>query len=100
MSCSYSDIAMAVYDEKTMDHPFKPLIWKRFCDVIVIWIHSNKDANCYLNYLNTIDASGKIICTMETENGLEFLDFTLKLKDCYKITVDVYSKPTTPFFYN
>ena len=74
MSCSYSDIAMAVYDEKTMEHPFKPLIWKRFRDdVILLWIHSNEDANPYLDYLNTIDASGKIrfIIETETENGLK-----------------------------
>ena len=102
MSCSYSDIAMAVYDEKAMDHPFKPLIWKRFRDdVIALWIHSNEDANHYLDYLNTIDASGKIRFTMETEteNGLDFLDLRLKLKGCNKIAVDVYSKPTNSFTY-
>ena len=41
MSCSYSDIAMAGYDEKALDHPFKPLIWKHFCDdMIALWIHN------------------------------------------------------------
>ena len=30
----------------------------------------------------------------ENENGLEFLDLRLKLKDCNKVTLDVYSKPT------
>ena len=93
VTCSYSDIALAVYDEKAMDHPFKLLIWKHFCDdVIALWIHSNEDANHYLDYLNTIDASGMIRFTMETEteNGLEFLDLRLKLKGCNKITVDVY----------
>ena len=102
MSCSYSDIAMAVYDEKAMDHPFKPLIWKRFRDdVIALWIHSNEDANHYLDYLKTIDASGKIRFTMETatENELEFLALRLKLKGCNKITVDVYSKSTNSFTY-
>ena len=102
MSCSYSDIAMAVYDEKAMDHPFKPLIWKRFRDdVIALWIHSNEDANHYLDYLYTIDASGKIRFTMEieTENGLGLLDLPLKLKCCNKVTVDVYSKSTNSFTY-
>ena len=52
-----------------MDHPFKPLIWNHFRDdVIALWIHSEEDANHYLNYLNTIDVSGKIRFTMETEN--------------------------------
>ena len=102
MSCSYSDIAMAVYDEKAMDHPFKPLIWKSFRDgVIALWIHSNEYANLYLDYLYTIDASGEIRFAMETEseNGLELLEIRLKLKDCNKITVDVYSKPTNSFTY-
>ena len=92
MSCSYSDIAMAVYDEKAMDQPIKPWIWKRFRDdVIALRIPISKDANYYLHYLNTIDASGKIRFTMETEieNGLEFLDLRLKLKGCNKNTVDV-----------
>ena len=72
---------MAVYDEKAMSHPLKTLIWKRFRDdVNALWIHSEEDANHYLKYLNTIDASGKIRFTMETENenGLEFLAFRLK----------------------
>ena len=80
MSCSYSDSAMTVYDEKAMDHPIKPWIWKRFSDdVIALRIPINKDANYYLYYLN-IDASGKSIFTMETEieNGLEFLDLQIK----------------------
>ena len=72
---------MAVYDEKTMDHPFKPMISKRFCDdMIVLWIHSNEDANHYLDYLSTFESSGQIRFTMETknENSLEFLDIRLK----------------------
>ena len=61
MSCSYSDIAIPVYDEKAMDQPFKPLIWKRFRhDRFALQFHSDEDANHYLNYLNTIDGSGKI----------------------------------------
>ena len=92
---------MAVYDEKAMDRPFKPLIWKRFCDhMITLWIHSIEDANHYLNYLNTIDATGKIRYTMQTksENGLEFLDLRLKLKGG-KTMVDLYSKATNNFAY-
>ena len=102
MSCSYSDIAMVVFDEKAMDHSFKPLIWKRFCDdVVALWIHSNEDANHYLDYLNTIDVSGKISFTMdtETENDVEFLGPRHKLKGCIKITADVYSKPTISLTY-
>ena len=75
MSCSYSDISMGVCDEKAIEHRFKILIWKDFCqDVIASWIQSNEDANHYLDYLNTIDASGKSRFTMETEseNNLDF----------------------------
>ena len=81
MSCSYSDIAMAVYEEKAMDHQFKPLIWKRFRDdVIALWIHSDEDANHYLDYHNTIGASSKTGFTMdfENENALEFLELSLR----------------------
>ena len=61
MSYSYSDIAMVVYDEKAMEHPFKPLIWTSFRnDVIALWIHNDELANHYLDYLNTTDASSKV----------------------------------------
>ena len=52
-SCSYSNIDVAVYDEKPMNHIFKPLFWKHFHDdLIALWIYSNEDANHCLNYLN------------------------------------------------
>ena len=61
MSCCYSNIAIALYDEKAMNHPFQPLIWKRsHSDVVPLWIHSDEYANNYLEYLNTTDASGKL----------------------------------------
>ena len=91
MSCSYSDFGMVVH-EKAMDYPFKPLIWKRFRDnVIALWIYSDKDAHHYLDYLNTIDVSGKIRFSTETENknGLEFVDLRHKLKSCNKTMGDV-----------
>ena len=93
---------MTVYDEKEMDHPFKPLIWKRLCnDVIALWIHSDEDINHDLDFLNTINASGEIRFIMQTENEyvLAFLNLRLKLRGCNKITVDVYSKLTNNFTY-
>ena len=74
MSCFNIDTAMTVHVEKVMNHPFKPLIWKGFCDVIPLWIHSNEDVHYYLNYINIIDASGKIRFTMQTDNEMA-LDF-------------------------
>ena len=55
----------------------------------------------YLNYFNTIDASGKTRFTIkaENENGLELLDLRLKLKGFKKITLDVHSKLTNSFTY-
>ena len=52
----------------------------------------------FLHYLNGIDTTGKIKLTMEiaSENGLEFLDFKLKITEG-KIRVDVYAKPTNSF---
>ena len=43
-------------------------------------MQSEEDVDHYINYLNTIDASGKIRFTMKTENenGLEFLDLRFK----------------------
>ena len=41
----YSDIAVAVYDEKAMDQNLKPFTWKRFRDLLAVWTYSDKDAN-------------------------------------------------------
>ena len=55
MSCFYSVIAFAVYDEKAMDNPFKPLIWKGFRnDVTALWICSLEDAKSLMEYFNSI----------------------------------------------
>ena len=61
-------------NEKEIDHPFKHLIWKRFFMAIALWIHRNEDANHYLKYLNTTDATGRMRYTMQTEHesSLEF----------------------------
>ena len=65
MPCCYSDISVAVFSEKTMDHPFKSLISKRsFGDGTASWIHSDEYIYNYLEYLSTTDASGKIRFTM------------------------------------
>ena len=113
MYCFYSDIAMAVYNEQAMDCLFKPLIWKCSRDVVIaLWIHSNEDADNYLMHywyycctidalFDTIDTSGKIRFTVQTENknDLKFLGFRLKLKGCNKFTINVFSKPINSFAY-
>lgn len=54
MSFYYSVIAFAVYDERTMDNPFKPRIWKGFRDdLITLWIHSVENVKTLSEYFNT-----------------------------------------------
>ena len=54
----------------------------------------------FLDYLNTMDKTGKIKFTMEIagDTGLEFLDLKLKISEG-KIRVDVYAKSTNSFSY-
>ena len=101
MSCSYSDIAMAKYDQKAMSYNLKPNIWKRFRDdVFVIWAHGSNTLPSFLEYLNCIDETGKIQFTMEVnnDNSLEFLDLKLGFSNG-KISTDVYAKATNSFTY-
>ena len=102
MSCSYSDIAMAHFDNRAENHTLKPTVWKRFRDdVFSVWTHNINTLPAFLDYLNNIDSTGKIKFTMQIadENGLEFLDLKLKMNEKNKITIDVFSKPTNSFTY-
>ena len=102
MSCSYSDIAMAHFDNKAQNYTLKPTVWKRFRDdVFSVWTHNINTLPAFLDYLNNIDSTGKIKFTMQIadENGLEFLDLKLKMNEKNKIIIDVFSKPTNSFTY-
>ena len=101
MSCSYSDIAMAIFDNRAENYFLKPTVWKSFRDgVFTVWTHGIEHLPNFLEFLNGIDKTGKIKFTMQIadDNGLEFLDLKLKLEGG-KISVDVYSKPTNSFTY-
>ena len=102
MSCSYSDIAIASYDNKALNYHRKPETWKRFRDdVFVVWTHSAASLPCFLEYLNGIDNIGKIRFTMQIADAEKCLEFLyLKLK-CFsgKISVDVFAKPTNSFIH-
>ena len=90
MSCSYADIGTAKYDS-----------WKRFRDdVFVLWKHGTVSLFSFLDYLNTMDKTGKIKFTMKIagDTGVEFLDLKLKINEG-KIRVDVFTKPTNSFSY-
>ena len=93
MSGSYSDIAMAHFDSRAENYTLKPTVWKRFRDdVFSVWTHNINTLPAFLDYLNNIDSTGKIIFTMQIadENGLEFLDLKLKMNENSKITVDFF----------
>ena len=100
MSCSYADIAMAKYDSIANKFHLKPNVWKRFRDVFVLWEHGTASLSSFLDYLNTMDKTGKIKFTMGIagDTGLEFLDLKLKINEG-KIRVDVFAKSTNSFSY-
>ena len=102
MSCSYSDIAMAHFDNRPENYTLKPTVWKRLRDdVFSVWTHNINTLPAFLDYLNNIDSTGKIKFTMQIadENGLEFLDLKLKMNENNKMIIDVFSKPTNSFTY-
>ena len=101
MSCSYADIAMAKYNSLANKFHLKPSVWKRFRDdVFVLWEHGTASLSSFLDYLNTMDKTGKIKFTMEIagDTGLEFLDLKLKINEG-KIRVNVFAKSTDSYHY-
>ena len=93
MPCTYSDIAMAHFDNRAENYTLKPTVWKRFGDdVFSVWTHNINTLPAFLDYLNNIDSTGKIKFTMQIadENGLEFLDLKPKMNEKNKITIDVF----------
>ena len=101
MSCSYADTTMAKYDPLVNNFHLNPSVLKRFRDDIsVLWGHCTASLCSLLDYLNTMDKTGKIKFTMPIagDTGLECLDLKLKvIKD--KIRVDVYPKSTNSYSY-
>ena len=76
VSCSYSDIAMTKYDSLADNFHLKPSVWKRFRDdIFVLSEHGTASLFSFLDYLNTIDKTGKIKFTVEIAGdiGLEHL---------------------------
>ena len=66
MSCSYADIAMAKYDSLANNFLLKPSVWKRFRDdIFVLLEHGTASLFSFLDYLNSMDKTGKIKFTME-----------------------------------
>ena len=66
MSRSYAEIVMTKYDSLANKFHLKPSVWKRFRhDVFVLWEHGAASLSSFLDYLNTMDKTGKIKFTME-----------------------------------
>ena len=87
MSCSYSDTAMAHFDNRAENYTLKQTVRKRFRDdVFSVWTHNINTLPAFLDYLNNIDRTGKIKFTVQIadENDLEFLDLKLKMNENYQ----------------
>ena len=101
MSWSYADIAMTKYNSLANNFHLKPIVWKRFRDdIFVLWEYGTASFFSLLDYLNTMDKTGKIKFTMEIvgDKGLEFLDLKLKINEG-NTRDDVYAKSTESFSY-
>ena len=101
MTCSYADIAMAKFNSLANKLHLKRSVWKRFRDdIFVLWERGSPSLSSFLDYLNTMDKTGKIKFTMKTAGdiGLEFLDLKLKISED-NIRVDFSAKPTNSFRY-
>ena len=65
-------------------------VWKRFRDdIYVLWEHGTVSLSSFIDYLNTLDKTGKIKFTMEPvgDTDSEFLELKLKINNG-KIRVD------------
>ena len=101
MSCSYADLALTTFDNRTFAYSCSLTTWKRLRDdVFVVWKHGSAALHLFLDYLNNLDDASEIKFTMQVaaENRFEFLDLKLKIGE-EKINFDVYSKPTNSFMH-
>ena len=69
-------------------------------DILTTWTHGSDISESFLDYLNQIDSTSKIKCTMQVqdEDEIEVLDLKLKLENS-KIAADVFAKPNNSFTY-
>ena len=92
---------MTKYNSLANNFHLKPSVWKRYRDdIFVLWEHGTASFFSLLDYLNTMDKTGKIKFTMEIagDTGLEFLDLKLKINEG-NTRDDVYAKSTESFSY-
>ena len=87
------------YDSFADKFHFKSSVWKRFRDdVFVLLQPGTTSLSFFLDYLNTMDKTGRIKFAMEIagDTGLEFFDLRLKINEG-KIRLNVYAKSTNSF---
>ena len=91
------------FDLKALSSTPKVLYWKRFRDdIFAVWNHSLQELHKFLEFMNSIDTSGKIKFNMSVANNnsvLEFLDLSLPINEDKKICVGVYAKATNSLTY-
>ena len=92
---------MTKYNSLANNFHLKPSVWKRYRDdIFVLWEHGTASFFSLLDYLNTMDKTGKIKFTMEiaSDTGLEFLDLKLKINEG-NTGDNFYAKSTESFSY-
>ena len=90
MFCSYSDIALYMYDYQVLNHTPGVICLNRVRDdIFAVWNHFRSELDDLFAFLNSIDSM-----SVANNDGLEFLDLKLCLDTILKrISVDVFSKP-------
>ena len=81
MSCAYADIATANYDSLANKFHLR-LVFAKDLELIILYYGNMVPLfSSFLDYLNTMNKTGKIKFTMDTagDTGLEFLDLKLKI---------------------
>ena len=81
MSCAYADIATANYDSLANKFHLSLVLGKDLELIILYYGNMVPLSSSFLDYLNTMNKTGKIKFTMDTAGGtgLEFLDLKLKI---------------------
>ena len=96
---NYANLFMDKFETKALEqYPLKPLIWKRFIDVIVmIWIHGEHELQKFVEYLNihpTIKFTHEF-----SKTDVNFLDTTVKINSDRHLYTTLYTKPTDTHLY-
>src|SRR5215469_5579478 len=93
---TFANIFMCYHESQWLDNcppHFKPLLYKRYVDDLLIIFKDLSHAQPFLHYLNTQHNNIKFTTELEVNNSLPFLDIVISHKDT-SFNTSVYSKPT------